>query len=115
MRHRLALTVAAILILATSGPASAAPQDSLQSAFESAAREFRVPTNVLLAVSYVVSRWEPSTTTIAAGPMQLLDQPTAADSDGLVFRETATVCMLGTSRSVGAPLTVASCPFRKRT
>ena len=81
MRHRLALTVAAILILATSGPASAAPQDSLQSAFESAAREFRVPTYVLLAVSYVVSRWEPSTTTIAAGPMQLLDQPTAADSD----------------------------------
>ena len=81
MRHRLALTVAAILILATSGPTSAAPQASLQSAFESAAREFRVPTNVLLAVSYVVSRWEPSTTTIAAGPMQLLDQPTAADSD----------------------------------
>ncbi len=81
MRHRLALAVAAILILATSGPASAAPQTSLQSTFESAAREFRVPTNVLLAVSYVVSRWEPGTTTSAAGPMQLLDQPSAAESN----------------------------------
>jgi N-acetyl-anhydromuramyl-L-alanine amidase AmpD len=78
---KLSYLIGAILILATSGPASAAPQTSLQTTFESAAREFRVPTNVLLAVSYVVSRWEPGTTTSAAGPMQLLDQPTAAESN----------------------------------
>jgi N-acetyl-anhydromuramyl-L-alanine amidase AmpD len=80
---KLSYLVGAILILATSGPASAAPQTSLQSTFESAAREFRVPANVLLAVSYVVSRWEPGTTPSAAtavGPMQLLD-PAAAASD----------------------------------
>src|SRR5438093_649563 len=80
MTHRVAFVAAAILVLAQTGPASAAPPGSLQSAFESAAREFRVPQNVLMAVSYAVSRWEPAIRPSAAGgfgPMQLAD-PSAA-------------------------------------
>jgi N-acetyl-anhydromuramyl-L-alanine amidase AmpD len=85
MPQRLAYVVAAILILAQAGPASAAPPSSLQSAFAAAASEFRVPGNVLLAVSYVVSRWETDTRPSAAagyGPMQLLDASSAPASDG---------------------------------
>jgi len=67
MTQRLAYVVAAILILTQGGPASAAPPSSLQSAFASAASEFGVPQNVLLAVSYVVSRWETDTQPSAAG------------------------------------------------
>ena len=48
MRHRITFVVAAILVLAQTGPASAASGTSLQSAFAAAAREFRVPQNVLL-------------------------------------------------------------------
>src|SRR5437773_12021575 len=84
MTQRLAYVVAAILILAQGGPASAAPTSSLQSAFASAASEFRVPQNVLLAVSYVVSRWETDARPSAAGgygPMQLLDAASAPASD----------------------------------
>src|SRR5256885_10404750 len=85
MTRRLAYVVAAILILAQGGPASAAPPSSLQSAFASAASEFRVPQNVLLAVSYVVSRWETDTQPSAAGgygPMQIFDGSSAPASDG---------------------------------
>src|SRR5256885_5523209 len=84
MTQRVAYVVAAILILAQASPASAAPASSLQSAFASAASEFRVPQNVLLAVSYVVSRWETDTQPSAAGgygPMQLLDASSAPASD----------------------------------
>ena len=54
---------------------------SLQQAFAQAAREFRVPESVLLAVSYNVSRWEqhngaPSTSG-GYGVMHLVDVPTA--------------------------------------
>ncbi|TMG70988.1 MAG: N-acetylmuramoyl-L-alanine amidase, partial [Chloroflexi bacterium] len=83
MRHRITFVVAAILVLAQTGPASAASGTSLQSAFAAAAREFRVPQNVLMAVSYVVSRWEPSATPSAAGgfgPMQLVDPASAPAS-----------------------------------
>ena len=85
MRHRITFVVAAILVLAQTGPASAASGTSLQSAFAAAAREFRVPQNVLMAVSYVVSRWEPSATPSAAGgfgPMQLVDPASAPASEG---------------------------------
>ncbi|HEX9267040.1 MAG TPA: peptidoglycan recognition family protein [Candidatus Limnocylindria bacterium] len=85
MTKRVAYVVAAILILAQSGPVSAAPPSSLQSAFASAAIEFSVPQNVLLGVSYVVSRWETDTRPSAAGgygPMQLLDASSAPALDG---------------------------------
>ena len=84
MTQRVAYVVAAILILAQASPASAAPTSSLQSAFASAASEFRVPQSVLLAVSYVVSRWETDMQPSAAGgygPMQLLDASSAPASD----------------------------------
>src|SRR6266550_2211735 len=84
MTQRVAYVVAAILILAQGGPASATPTSSLQSAFASAASEFRVPQNVLLAVSYVVSRWETDMQPSAAGgygPMQLFDASSAPVSD----------------------------------
>src|SRR2546430_13296906 len=85
MTKRVAYVVAAILILAQSGPASAAPPSSLGSAFASAAVEFSVPQNVLLGVSYVVSRWETDTRPSAAGgygPMQLPDASSAPALDG---------------------------------
>src|SRR2546430_6059825 len=85
MTKRVAYVVAAILILAQSGPASAAPPSPLESAFASAAVEFSVPQNVLLGVSYVVSRWEADTRPSAAGgygPMQLLDASSAPALDG---------------------------------
>src|SRR5256884_481504 len=84
MTQRVAYVVAAILILAQASPASATPASSLQSAFASAASEFRVPQNVLLAVSYIVSRWETDTQPSAAGgygPMELLDASSAPASD----------------------------------
>ena len=84
MTQRVAYVVAAILILAQASPASATPTSSLQSAFASAASEFGVPQSVLLAVSYVVSRWETDTRPSAAGgygPMQLLDASSAPASD----------------------------------
>src|SRR5205814_4106818 len=84
MTQRVAYVVAAILILAQASPASATPASSLQSAFAAAASEFRVPQNILLAVSYVVSRWETDTQPSAAGgygPMQLLDASSAPPSD----------------------------------
>src|SRR2546423_10552903 len=85
MTQRVAYVVAAILILAQASPASATPTSSLQSAFASAASEFRVPQTVLLAVSYVVSRWETDTRPSAAGgdgPMQLFDPWTPPAPDG---------------------------------
>src|SRR2546423_6216806 len=80
MTQRVAYVVAAILILAQASPASATPTSSLQSAFASAASEFGVPQSVLLAVSYVVSRWETDTRPSAAGggaPTQLSGAPRA--------------------------------------
>src|SRR5256885_4042172 len=84
MTQRVAYVAAAILLLAQASPPSATPASSLQSAFASAASEFHVPQNVLLAVSYVVSRWETDTQPSAAGgygPMQLLDASSAPASD----------------------------------
>ena len=93
MKPRVALIAAAILILAQTGLASAAPTTSLQGAFASAANEFRVPQNILMAVSYAVSRWEPGTTPSAAGgygPMQLTDPASAPTIDGRGLDEAAT-------------------------
>jgi len=105
MPQRLAYVVAAILILAQAGPASAAPPSSLQSAFASAASEFRVPQNVLLAVSYVVSRWETDTRPSAAGgygPMQLIDAASAPASDGKGDGKAATPALGSGPRGIAA-------------
>src|SRR5438046_8133466 len=105
MTQRLAYVVAAILILAQGGLASAAPPSSLQSAFASAASEFRVPQNVLLRVSYVVSRWETATQPSAAGgygPMQLLDGSSAPASDGKGDGKAATPALGGGPRGIAA-------------
>ena len=116
MTKRVAYVVAAILILAQSGPASAAPPSPLESAFASAAVEFSVPQNVLLGVSYVVSRWEADTRPSAAGgygPMQLLDASTP--DAGSIFAgwtgcdtvlDTACTVTMSASRSVTATFNV---------
>jgi len=105
MPQRLAYVVAAILILAQAGPASAAASSSLQSAFASAASEFRVPGNVLLAVSYVVSRWETDAQPSAAGgygPMQLIDAASAPASDGKGDGKAATPALGSGPRGIAA-------------
>jgi N-acetyl-anhydromuramyl-L-alanine amidase AmpD len=105
MTQRLAYVVAAILILAQGGPASAAPPSSLQSAFASAASEFGVPQNVLLAVSYVVSRWETDTQPSAAGgygPLQLIDGSSAPASDAKGDGRAATAALGEGPRSIAA-------------
>src|SRR5437879_4967866 len=69
------------LVIATLGSSASAAPSSLQSAFSSGAAEFHVPANVLLAVSYTLTRWEASGTPSAAGafgPLQLVD---AANGD----------------------------------
>src|SRR5438105_12944719 len=63
-----------LLVIATLGSSASAAASPLQSAFSGAAAEFHVPANVLLAVSYTLSRWESSAAPSAAGafgPMQL--------------------------------------------
>ena len=70
-----------LLVIATLGSSASAAPSPLQSAFSSAAAEFHVPANVLLAVSYTLSRWESSAAPSAAGafgPMQLGDVASAA-------------------------------------
>ena len=70
-----------LLVIATLGSSASAAPSPLQSAFSSAAAEFHVPANVLLAVSYTLSRWESSGAPSAAGafgPMQLGDVAGAA-------------------------------------
>ncbi|MFJ5518607.1 N-acetylmuramoyl-L-alanine amidase [Streptomyces griseoluteus] len=88
VRHlkRTAGTLAtAALVLPLLGAAPAAPTDPpdgrLQHAFSSAAAEYRVPQSVLLAVSYLQSRWDahagaPSVSG-GYGPMHLTDAGTA--------------------------------------
>jgi N-acetyl-anhydromuramyl-L-alanine amidase AmpD len=74
----------AILVLGTTLSPASAQSGSLQSAFAAAASEFGVPENVLLAVSYTLTRWEPSGGPSAAGgfgPMQLTD-PSASQANG---------------------------------
>ena len=70
-----------LLVIATLGSSASAAPSPLQSAFSGAAAEFHVPANVLLAVSYTLSRWESSAAPSAAGafgPMQLGDVASAA-------------------------------------
>src|SRR5207237_10174306 len=77
----LAFIASAILAIAAMGSSASATPSSLQSAFSGAATEFQVPVNVLLAVSYTVTRWEsPSASSAAAafGPMQLVDSANTA-------------------------------------
>jgi N-acetyl-anhydromuramyl-L-alanine amidase AmpD len=76
--------VSAILVVATTFSPASAQSGSLQSAFAAAASEFGVPERVLLAVSYTLTRWEPSTAPSAAGgfgPMQLIE-PDLAKGNG---------------------------------
>jgi N-acetyl-anhydromuramyl-L-alanine amidase AmpD len=84
-RSRLLASVAsAILVLATTISPASAQSGSLQSAFAAAASEFGVPERVLLAVSYTLTRWEPSAAPSAAGgfgPMQLIE-PDQAKGNG---------------------------------
>ncbi|MEU1708799.1 peptidoglycan recognition family protein [Streptomyces sp. NPDC005706] len=88
-RHlrRTAVTLASaglLLPLLGAGPAQSAPESSageLRSAFATAAAEYHVPQSVLLAVSYLQSRWDthagaPSVTG-GYGPMHLTDARTA--------------------------------------
>ena len=81
-----AFIASAILAIAAMGSSASATPSSLQSAFNGAAAEFQVPVNVLLAVSYTVTRWEsPSAPSAGAfGPMQLVDSanPAIADAKG---------------------------------
>lgn len=70
------------LAMAAPGVATAAPGNARQRAFAAAAEEFGVPEPVLLAVSYLTSRWDahggrPSTGA-GYGPMHLTDLRTAA-------------------------------------
>jgi N-acetyl-anhydromuramyl-L-alanine amidase AmpD len=69
------------LVLATLGSSASAAPSSLQAAFTSAAAEFGVPANVLLGVSYTLTRWEAPGAPGGAGafgPLQLADSPNAA-------------------------------------
>ncbi|MFF4963795.1 N-acetylmuramoyl-L-alanine amidase [Streptomyces sp. NPDC001037] len=84
-RAAVTLASAALLLpLLGAGPAQSAPESSageLQSAFATAAAEYHVPQSVLLAVSYLQSRWDthdgaPSVTG-GYGPMHLTDARTA--------------------------------------
>src|SRR5262245_5337802 len=76
---RMAATIVA-LVAATAlqaSPAAAAPADSRQLAYESAAASYGVPVDVLLAVSYLESRWDANagtpSTDAGFGPMHLTD------------------------------------------
>ncbi|MEU6816728.1 peptidoglycan recognition family protein [Streptomyces sp. NPDC046860] len=85
LRRTAGTLAAAALALPLLGAAPAAPTappaDRLQAAFDSAAAEYRVPRSVLLAVSYLQSRWDthagaPSVSG-GYGPMHLTDARTA--------------------------------------
>ncbi|MFC4106422.1 N-acetylmuramoyl-L-alanine amidase [Micromonospora zhanjiangensis] len=72
-----ALVGAAALTPAGATPATAAPTDSRQQEYAAAAAEFGVPESVLLAVSYLESRWDTNAGTPSTGggfgPMHLTD------------------------------------------
>lgn len=81
-----AAVIAATILVVTGSIASAervqARSGSLRATFAAAAREFRVPQQLLLSVAYNESRWEhhggqPSTTG-GYGPMHLVDIPLSA-------------------------------------
>ncbi len=68
-------------LLGAAPPDARAPAAGLQSAFAAAAAEYHVPQSVLLAVSYLQSRWDAHTgapsVTGGYGPMHLTDARTA--------------------------------------
>jgi N-acetyl-anhydromuramyl-L-alanine amidase AmpD len=75
-----AFFASAILVLATMGSSASGAPSSLQSAFTGAAAEFHVPANILLAVSYTLTRWESSAAPTAVGgfgPFQLIETAAA--------------------------------------
>ncbi|MFF2200284.1 N-acetylmuramoyl-L-alanine amidase [Streptomyces sp. NPDC058145] len=86
LRHTAVTLASAALLLPLlgAGPAQSAPDSSsgeLRSAFATASAEYQVPQSVLLAVSYLQSRWDthagaPSVTG-GYGPMHLTDARTA--------------------------------------
>lgn len=110
----LALTAAAGLaaVAGTASPAAATTSGDLQDAFADAAREFGVPANLLLAVSYQETRWEthagrPSTAG-GYGPMHLTDVdpawlPKGADAASVrVSRDPALHTLDAAARLTGA-------------
>lgn len=85
-RRTLAAAVVALAALAVTTPASAQPADEKrQRVFAAAADEFDVPAPLLLAVSYLESRWDANggspSVSAGYGPMHLTDA-TAANSGG---------------------------------
>jgi hypothetical protein len=81
MRSRIALTVAVVgaatVVSAVPAPAAAPVQVGRQQQYAAAAAEFGVPENILLAVSYLESRWDTNAGTPSTsggyGPMHLTD------------------------------------------
>ncbi|GAB1333829.1 N-acetylmuramoyl-L-alanine amidase [Streptomyces sp. E-15] len=104
-------------------PATASSADRLQQAFASAAADYQVPRSVLLAVSYLQSRWDrhgdaPSVTG-GYGPMHLTDARTAL-AGGEHFAEGTEDARGDTARpawhpTVGAAPAGPAVPARLRT
>ena len=114
MRQRFAYLAVATLVLAYATPASAA-SSSLQAAFASAAREFQVPNAVLLAVSYVLTRWEAPTAASAAGgfgPMQLLDPARVPANDGRGADAPRATSGVATARGASAAAATLGLPLQ---
>ncbi|OLR90581.1 N-acetylmuramoyl-L-alanine amidase, partial [Actinokineospora bangkokensis] len=85
MSRKLALTLTALAVVGATAPATAAPPhpaaSGRQAAYRAAAAEHGVPEKVLLAVSYLESRWDTNggqpSTAAGYGPMHLTDLETA--------------------------------------
>jgi hypothetical protein len=86
---RTGAALSALLLTAAAlhaSPAAAAPGDSRRQAYESAAAGYGVPMDVLLAVSYLESRWDTNagtpSTDAGFGPMHLTDAAYVATLPG---------------------------------
>ncbi|MGW5053227.1 N-acetylmuramoyl-L-alanine amidase [Actinokineospora sp. NPDC004072] len=81
-RRTLAVAVVTLAALAISNPATAQPaHEKRQRAFAAAAAEFDVPADLLIALSYLESRWDANagqpSVSAGYGPMHLTDAATA--------------------------------------
>ncbi|UVS82104.1 peptidoglycan recognition family protein [Actinokineospora sp. UTMC 2448] len=81
-RRTLAVAVVALAALAITAPATAQPaEEKRQRAFAAAADEFDVPADLLMALSYLESRWDANagapSVSAGYGPMHLTDAATA--------------------------------------
>ncbi|HCU49028.1 MAG TPA: N-acetylmuramoyl-L-alanine amidase, partial [Micromonosporaceae bacterium] len=83
----LSAAVAGAGILTLVSPSPATPPDSRQAQYAAAAAEFGVPESILLAVSYLESRWDFNAGTPSTGggygPMHLTDAAYVASLPGL--------------------------------